>query len=136
MVLAFIENVWNQNKVERLFDFMSSDFVDYSLIPALPKTIEGTKQWILATGNSFEHKTIVEDIIAENDKVFIRISMQLKHVGQWRGHAATGIDIVTTGYRLFEFANEKICAQWAAIDGNVIEKAIVGHAHACELLKT
>lgn len=132
-ILAFIENVWNQRKTEELTDFMSSNFVDYSLPPGLPTSIEGTQKWIQATTGSFQHTTLIEDMVAENNKVFIRISMKLKHIGEWRGYAATGLDIVTTGYRLFEFSNEKICAQWAAIDGNAIEQAIAGDAHRCAI---
>ncbi len=133
MVLAFIENVWNHRKTEQLTNFMSNDFVDHSLPFGLSTGIEGTQKWIKATSSSFQHTTLIEDIVAENNKVFIRISMQLKHIGEWRGYAATGVDIVTTGYRLFEFSNEKISAQWAAIDGNIIEQAIAGNSHACKI---
>ncbi|MCJ0743587.1 ester cyclase [Pedobacter montanisoli] len=132
-ILAYIENVWNQGKTEELVGFIDHNFIDHSLPLGLPATIEGTKRWIEATGNSFQHKTIIEDMVAEGNKVFIRISMNLKHIGKWRGYDATGIDLVTTGYRLFEFANEKICAQWAAIDGNAIEQAIAGSVHTCKV---
>ncbi|WP_293302534.1 ester cyclase [Pedobacter sp. UBA4863] len=133
VVSAFIENVWNQRKTAELANFMSSDFVDHSLPKGLPANVEGTQKWIQATSSSFQHTTLIEDMVAEDCKVFIRIRMELKHIGEWRGHAATGLDIITTGYRLFEFSNGKICAQWAAIDGNAIEQAIIGNVHSCKV---
>ena len=131
IVLALIENVWNENKVEELENYLSSDFVDHSLPKGFPNNTEGTKKWIKATSLSFQHQTMVEDIIAEDNKVFIRITMKLKHVGEWRNYPATGIEISTTGYRFFEFLKDKIISQWASIDGNVIEQAIAGTAHTC-----
>ncbi|RWU09855.1 ester cyclase [Pedobacter chitinilyticus] len=131
IVLTFIENVWNRNKVEELESYLSPHFVDHSLPKGFPNNMEGTKKWIKATGMSFQHRTMVEDMIAEDNKVFIRITMKLKHVGEWRNYPATGLEISTTGYRFFEFLEDKIINQWASIDGNVIEQAIAGTTHTC-----
>jgi predicted ester cyclase len=132
IVSSFIERVWNLGQLEELEHYLSADFVDYSLPKGFGNDLQATRRWILATGKSFQHRTSIEDIIAEDNKVFVRITMTLKHTGDWRSYPATGKEIVTTGYRSFEFSGNKIIVQWASIDGNLIEEAIAGDNHACK----
>ncbi|GGC40061.1 hypothetical protein GCM10011386_35180 [Parapedobacter defluvii] len=133
LVLGFIANVWNRQEIEHLVDYVSDRFIDHSLPLGFPEGLAGTQMWIAATGKSFRHRTIVEDILAEGNQVCIRIKMELHHIGEWRGYAATGVDITTSGYRFFELANGRIVQQWALIDGNRIEQAIAGNSHGCRL---
>jgi len=133
LILEFIDQVWNQQKVDAISDYVSEDFVDHSLPPGFPEGAAGTQMWIVSTGKSFRHCTIVEDIFSEGNKVCVRIQMQLQHIGEWRGYAPTGVDITTAGYRFFELADGRITRQWALIDGNRIEQEITGHAHGCRL---
>jgi predicted ester cyclase len=124
IVFSFIEKVMNNGMLDELEDYLDVNFVNHSLPLGLTNDIAGTKGWLQLTSKSFCHQTMVEDIIAEDNKVFIRINMKLKHIGKWKSYPATGKEILTTGYRLFEFAGDKIIAQWASIDTSVIEQAI------------
>ena len=83
-VTNFMNEIWNRNQFERIDEYVSPDFVDHSLSPNLPPGKDGTKLWILNTGKSFEHKTIIDEIVCEGNKVMIKIRMQLKHIGSWR----------------------------------------------------
>ncbi len=119
-VINFIDQIWNLNRFEKMEDYISNDFVDYSLPAALSNNKEGMKNWIINTGNSFKHETIINTIVAEGNHVIIEITMQLKHIGNWRGIAPTGLQITTNGYRHYKLKNGKIIAHWALIDGNAI----------------
>ena len=118
IVTNFIKEIWNQNQFEKIGNYISADFIDHSLPPALPANKDGMKLWIIGTGKSFEHKTIIEDIVCEDNKVMLKIRMQLKHIGVWRDIEPTLFEISTVGYRYFILANEKIIEHWSLIDGN------------------
>jgi len=135
LVLDFIDAVWNKQRTDLLMDFVGENYVDHSLPPGFPEGAKGTKMWIAATSKSFQHSTTIEHMISEGNKVCIQVSMKLRHIGEWRGHAATGAAVTAGGYRFFELVNGRISQQWALIDGNRIEEAIAGagDAHGCRL---
>lgn len=124
IVADFIEEIWNQNHFEKIDHYVSDSFIDHSLPSALPPNKEGTKLWIISTGRSFIHKTLIDDIVSEGDKVVLKIKMQLKHIGVWRDVEPTGVEIETVGYRLFKLEDKKILEHWALVDGSSIENKL------------
>src|SRR3954471_11507686 len=123
-VTNFIEEIWNKNQFEKIDYYLSSSFIDHSLPPALPANKDGMKLWILGTGKSFNHKTIIDDIVCEDNKVMLKMRMQLKHIGSWRGIEPTHFEISTVGYRYYKLADGKIVEHWALLDGNSIENQL------------
>jgi predicted SnoaL-like aldol condensation-catalyzing enzyme len=105
IVTKFIEEIWNQHQFEKIDSYISNNFIDHSLPPTLPADKDGMRLWIIGTGRSFEHKTIIEDIVCEEDKVMLKIRMQLKHIGLWRGIEPTHYEISTVGYRYYKFTD-------------------------------
>jgi predicted ester cyclase len=133
IVAGFIEEIWNQNLFEKIDNYVSDCFIDHSLPSYIPSNKEGTKSWISSTGKSFTHKTQIDDIIGEGDKVVVKIKMQLKHIGVWRDIEPTGTEVESIGYRLFKLANKKIVEHWALIDGSAIEKKLSVNTRACKI---
>jgi predicted ester cyclase len=103
------------------------------LPPNLPASIEGLKSWIMATGKSFEHKTVIEAIVAEDDKVMVKIKMQMKYIGIWRNIKPTLAEIPTMGYRYYKLSENKTIEHWALIDGNAIEHQLKDVANGCKM---
>lgn len=135
IVQQFIDEVWNRQSFEMMNRFLHADFTDHSLIPALPPNMEGTRKWIVATGKAFEHQTFIEEQVTEADQTMIRIKMQLKHIGVWRGIEPTGTELFTTGFRQFTFQDGKIIGHWALIDGETIENKLKDAAKGCSVSK-
>lgn len=133
VVTNFINDIWNQNQFEKIDNYVSANFTDHSLPQNLPAGKEGTKLWITNTGKSFQHTTIIDEMISEDDTVMLKIRMQLKHVGPWREIEPTHIEVETVGYRLFKLNNGKIIAHWALIDGNTIENALRNTTSGCKV---
>jgi predicted SnoaL-like aldol condensation-catalyzing enzyme len=133
IVTGFIEEIWNQNQFEKMDNYIAAGFIDHSLPPALPADREGMKLWIIGTGKSFEHKTIIEDMVCEADKVMLKMRMQLKHIGEWRGIEPTHFEIATVGYRYYKLADGKITEHWSLLDGNVIENQLRQSGHGCKI---
>lgn len=124
IVSNFIEEIWNQNQFEKIDNYISPDFIDHSLPPALPADKDGMKRWIIGTGKSFEHKTVIDDIVCEEDKVMLKIRMHLKHIGFWRGIEPTHSKISTVGFRYYKLNDGKIVEHWALLDGNAIKNQL------------
>ncbi len=61
LVSNLIEQIWNNRNFEKLNDFIHREYKDNSLPNTFCANKEGLKNWILATGASFEHRTIIED---------------------------------------------------------------------------
>lgn len=133
LVKDFINQIWNNQRFEMLSTFLHPDFIDHSLPPGLPANSEGTKKWIMNTGVSFDHETIVEDQVTEGNKSVAKVRLNLKHIGPWRDIEATGIDLYTVGYRFFKLKDEKIIEHWALIDGQSIENQLKSVSHGCKL---
>lgn len=134
LVQKFIEQIWNNRAFEMLDSFLHPSFKDYSLLPLLPPDREGTKTWIITTGQSFEHKTTIEDQVTEENQCMVRIRMNLKHIGTWRGIESTGIELQTIGYRHFKIKDERIIEHWALLDGQAIENQLRDASHSCTLV--
>ena len=133
IVTNFIEEIWNQNQFEKIDNYISVDFIDHSLPPSLPANKDGMKLWIIGTGKSFEHKTIIDDIVCEDNKVMLKIRMQLKHIGVWRDIEPTLFEISTVGFRYFKLADEKITEHYSLIDGNSIENQLKESSKGCKI---
>jgi len=133
LVQDFIDQIWNKKAFEKLDQFLHTDFKDYSLPPKFRTDKEGTKEWIINTGISFEHHTIIEAQVTEGDNSIIKIRMNLKHIGVWRDIEPTGIDLHTIGYRHFKIKDGKIIKHWALIDGQAIENHIKDASHGCKI---
>ncbi|MDA9554812.1 ester cyclase [Pelobium sp.] len=133
LVQDFIEQIWNNQSFEKLDNFLHQEYKDYSLLPILSPDKHGTQKWIVLTGKSFEHQTIIESQVTSNDESMVRIKMKLKHIGVWRGIEPTGLEIYTIGFRHFKIKNNKIIEHWALIDGQTIENQLKETAHGCKI---
>lgn len=133
IITHFIEEIWNQNRFENIDHYLSPRFIDHSLPPNLPADADGMKRWIIGTGQSFEHKTVIEDMVCEGDKVMLKIKMQLKHIGTWRDIEPTHFEISTIGFRYYKLAGERISEHWGLIDGNAIENQLREAQKGCKI---
>jgi len=133
IVTNFIEEIWNNNQLEKIDNYLSANFIDHSLPPTLPVNKDGMKLWILGMGISFKHKTIIDDIVCEDNKVMLKIKMQMKHIGVWREIEPTYFEISTIGYRYYKLADGKITEHWALIDGNSIENQLKEASKGCKI---
>lgn len=135
LVAGFINEIWNQNHFPSIDLYLHENYTDHSLPAVLPPNKEGLMQWIIGTGKSFEHKTIIEEMVCENDKLILRIKLQLKHIGVWRGLKPSGKEVLATGYRCFKVSDNRILEHWGLIDGNSIENQLKEEHHGCTIQK-
>jgi predicted ester cyclase len=116
LVRRWIEayNLMFQDKDKRnldLFDeFMAPDYFDHTN----KVDREGLKLLfkIAFTGFPDWHETI-EDIIAEGDKVWIRLTYTGTHTGEFMGLAPTGTKVTHEGVDIYRIADGQLVEYWS-----------------------
>jgi len=100
-----------------LDEFVAPNFVDHSPSPGFTPDLEGLKQayeHFLAASPDGYH--IVEDMIAEGDKVMTRVSAYGTQTGELFGIPPTGKQLRMTGIAVHRIANGKIVEHWSELD--------------------
>jgi predicted ester cyclase len=64
-----------------------------------------------------DYQTVIEDMIAEGDKVVARIKMTGTNTGEFMSIPATGKRVAFTGIYIARIANGKIVEHWGEEDG-------------------
>ena len=67
---------------------------------------------------------VVEDLIAEADKVVARCSVRAKHEGDFLGRAATQSPVEFTGIAIVRIDNGKIVEAWNNFDFMTLHKQV------------
>ena len=112
------QEIYNSNAVDRLTEVLAEDLLTPNIMPGIPKGIEGAKtahQIMLAAFPDYH--TLIEDMIAEGDKVAARIRMTGTNTGDFMGIPATGKHIEFTGMYIVRIVNRKIVEHWGEEDG-------------------
>jgi predicted ester cyclase len=91
-----------------------SAFVDR---PGLPRGVEGARQ-LHAEVNAIwpDNQWTIEDMLAEGDKVCVRLTNRATHQGPYRGIPATGKPVVFASIWILRLVDGKIIEAWRSAD--------------------
>jgi C-1 hydroxylase len=104
----------NKRRLNALNKVVAPDFVDH--LHQL-KGLEALKQTIAEIYKSFpDFNEKTEDIIAEGDKVWVRLTQTGTHTGEFHGLAPTSHKFVITSVDIFRIVNSKIVEGWSVSD--------------------
>jgi steroid delta-isomerase-like uncharacterized protein len=117
-VVRRYQEIYNSNDLDRLTDVLSEDLSTPNIMPGIPKGLEGAKaaHRIMIAGFP-DYQTTIEDMVAEGNKVAVRIRMTGTHTGTFMGIPPTGKQITFTGIYIVRIANGKIVEHWGEEDG-------------------
>ena|SRR5687768_17469083 len=112
------QDIYNSNDLDCLIEVVSEDLLTPNIMPGIPHGLEGAKaaHRIMLAGFP-DYQTIIEDMIAEGDKVVARIKMTGTHAGEFIGIQPTGKQVTFTGIYIVRIANGKIVEHWGEEDG-------------------
>ena len=83
-----------------------------------PLTREETQQFFRTLRAAFpDGRIMIEDMIAEGDKVVTRYTSRGTHKGDFMGIPATGKKVVGSGIVITRIAEDKIAEDWEEFDG-------------------
>ena len=114
----FIEE-WNKGNEAGMaaMELCAADYVIHGT-GVFPDTDRaGYKQRLTALWTAFpDAHLVVEDLIAEGDKVVVRYTFRATHRGEFMGVPATGKVVTMTGIDIARFAGGKCVEQWVQAD--------------------
>lgn len=111
-VTAFIEAFWNESDMECTDRFLSDDYQELAY-----ESKEGLKRFAGKILEAFPDKRYtVEEMIAQGDKVLVRMTVKGTHAGTFFGTAPTGNSIDVTLYRQYRVVDGKITEHRGWID--------------------
>ena len=97
-------------------EFLSEDFVEHNPFPSVPANREGWKQIFKMFSEAAPGYHVIDDLIAEGDKVVARITAHGKHIGNLFGIPATNKEFSMTGIAIWRIKNGKIIEHWNQTD--------------------
>ncbi|WP_339369688.1 ester cyclase [Paenibacillus elgii] len=111
-VTAFIEAFWNESDMECTDRFLSDDYQELAY-----ESKEGLKRFAGKILEAFPDKRYtVEEMIAQGEKVLVRMTVKGTHTGTFFGTAPTGNSIDVTLYRQYRVVDGKIAEHRGWID--------------------
>ena len=117
VVRQLIEEVMNRGNISLVDEIMPPDFVDHEGAPGLPPTREGFKQSVPMLRSGIpDFNATIDDVVAEGDRVVIRMTWRGTQTGEFMGMPPTGKSISVGVIDIFRIAGGKIVEHWGLAD--------------------
>ena len=93
LIRRWFEEVWNKGRADAIAEMMAADCVNHGLSEDAAKPLRGPADFLpfhTQFREAFPNiEVVVEDTLAEDDRVAVRCSVRGKHVGDSLGFKAT-----------------------------------------------
>ncbi|MCC3372583.1 ester cyclase [Cohnella sp. REN36] len=134
LVLDFIREFWNEGRTESLDRYLTDDYADHAYVPG---DREGLARMADALRTAFpDQSSAVESVIAQGDRVIVRLRLTGTHQGNFRGKEATFLPVNVTLYREYRLTDGRIAEHWALLDTAALLRQIGAELHeqpACRI---
>jgi steroid delta-isomerase-like uncharacterized protein len=113
----WFEEVVNGGDLALADELLASSYILH--FPGAPGPVDrhGHKQLVMMFRSAFpDWRESVEDVIAEDDKVVIRVTGRGTHEGEFQGVPPTGTQVTATGIGIGRIEDGRIAEAWAAYD--------------------
>ncbi len=117
LLRLLIEEVYNEGNLDVVDEPMAPDIFDHAAVPEHQHGIDGFKhvmEWVREFSADVHYD--IEDIIAEGEKVVVRMTQSGTHTGAVRSILPTGKRFSVDYVHWFRLANGKIAEMWAVSD--------------------
>jgi len=112
-----IEEIISRGNMSVADALVALDWVGHPVPPGIPPGREGLKLVVTMYRSAFpDMKTTIHDIIAEGDKVAVRMTNSGTHKGEFMGIPPTGKSISIGEITILRFAEGKIVEYWGQTD--------------------
>ena len=117
LVRRFVEEVLAGGDFAALAELTTPDCVEHTAPPGQPPG-EGTVARYLVTWRAAfpDLQITVEDLLAEGDRVAVRLTVRGTHRGAFLGLPPTGRRVAVGGMELYRLAAGRIVERWAVVD--------------------
>ncbi len=124
-IVAELYHSFSSGVVDHLDTIVSTNVVDHAALPDQAPGLDGLKQTIAAFRYAFPDGEVVpREMLADKDKVIVRVSLTGTQVGEFQGLAPTGVQMIADGIETFAFRDGLIAETWSLM-GPLLELRIV-----------
>ena len=120
LIQRWFEEVWNKGREEAIEEMFAADGIAHGLADDAGNPLRGPrdyKPFFQKFRTAFpDIEVVVEDTVAEGDKVAARCLVRGKHQADSLGFAATGQATEFTGITIVRIENGKIVEAWNNFD--------------------
>ena len=128
LIRRWFEEVWNKGRADAIEEMFDENGVAHGLSDDPANPIKGPREFRpfhTLFRQAFPNMiVVVEDIVAEGDKVAARCSVRGKHEGAFGERAATQAPVEFTGMVIARIDNGKIVEAWNNFDFMTMYKQI------------
>ena len=112
----FIQEVFVKADERAVDELTAPDFVPHSW-PGVQPGVEGLKQAQRRVSAGLEDaRMTIEDVIAEGDKVVVRLISHGRHAGEFMGMPASGKEYDISEIHIFRIADGRVAEHWRDAD--------------------
>lgn len=125
----FYETVISENRIDKIAEFISSDCCVKTGEMMIPVGIEGMKEHIKATKQTYSDYTMkITRQFCDGDYVISEFVMEGTHTGEWIGIKPTGKRLVFTGINIDKVNNGLIIEHSGAVNTfeTLLEAGMIG----------
>ena len=110
--------VWEQGNIDLLDELLAPEYINHTLAaPDLPPGPEGVKEVVSMFHSAMpDLRVVVEDMVAEGDKVATRYALEGTHEGELFGAAPTGKQLSIKSITVERVSEGKIKEHWRVTD--------------------
>jgi steroid delta-isomerase-like uncharacterized protein len=117
IVRRIFDEFLNTGDPDAADELFAADFVNHSPGRGAAPDREGMKQFITSLRRTFpDMKLTPDDLIAEGDKVTVRMTISGTHRGEIAGVSATGKQVAWDAISILRFADGKAVERWNISD--------------------
>ena len=128
LLRRWFEEVWNKGRADAIEELFDANGIAYGLSDDPSNPIKGPRDFRpfhTLFRDAFPNMMIVvEDMVAEGDKVAARCSVRAKHEGEFLGRSATQSPVDFTGIAIVRIENGKIVEAWNNFDFMSLHKQV------------
>ena len=128
LIRRWFEEVWNQGRADAIDEMMATDAVNHGLSEDATKPLKGPAGFHpfheVFRGAFPDIQVVVEDALAEGDKVVARCSVRGKHTGDHLGVAASNAPVDFTGIVIARVQDGKFVESWNNFDFQTMNRQI------------
>lgn len=117
IVRRVLEEIWQNGNVALIDALYAPDFFNHTLAPDQVQSLEMEKQMVQRFRSAFpDFRMIIDDLLADGDKVALRGGWRGTHEGEFMGMAPTHQRVIVTEMAIFRLAGGQLAELWANTD--------------------
>ena len=119
LVRRYLEEVWGNGDIAASGRYLAPHYRRHVGPLSPPLSSEGQRQRLEAFRAAFpDIRIVVEDMVAEGDRVAFRFTLRGTHRGEFHGVEPTGVEVEAPGLDIVRIENGLLAEHWGGADLN------------------